>query len=434
MDLDIDLQGWRPEADQVDDKGHVVEDRIYNQRDIDRDIVFPKRTKLVAERISAFLHDTDPMHKTIVFCENVDHADRMRRALINVPANAPLVEADSRYVTRITGDDKEGKAQLDNFINPKKKYPVIATTSKLMTTGVDARDCHLIVLDQRITSMTEFKQTIGRGTRLAEEFGKLYFTIMDFRKATELFADPDWDGPPLQVLNPDGKPEPTPPDPGADDEIQRVLANDEDENEYDPWSGDDEEGEPRRKYVVGGQPFAVVAERVQYYGKDGKLITESLRDYTRRQVRLEFESLEDFLRRWTDADRKVAIIDELLDQGVILEALEDQVGSEMDPFDLVCHVAFDQPPLTRKERANNVRKRDVFTKYSESARAVLDGLLAKYADQGIQHIEDIAVLQVQPLSALGTSMELMKRFGGKRQYLEAVRELEHELYQPPEAS
>lgn len=429
VDLDKDVLGWRPEKGQEDDFGNEIPDQVYNQLDFDRDITFPGRTKMVAERIAAHMHADDPMKKTIVFCEDIDHAERMREALVNVTENRDLVAEDHRYVMRITGDEKEGKAQLDNFIDPKQSHPVVATTSKLMTTGVDAQTCHLIVLDQRIQSLTEFKQIIGRGTRLRTDYEKYFFTIIDFRKATELFADPDWDGPPLQDedFDPDG------PDTDEENEDDDELFDpDEIEDvivDPDPIVDDsfgDEEG--RKKYVVSGVPFSVLAERVQYYDKDGKLVTESLRDYTRRHVTDEFESLDEFVKRWTDSERKQAIVDELIERGVLLEALEDNVSHEMDAFDLICHVAFDQPPLTRRERADNVRKRNVFTEYGETARAVLDALLDKYADQGIDAIEDVTVLKVDPLADLGTMTELVKSFGGRAQYDAAVQQLETELY------
>jgi type I restriction enzyme R subunit len=431
VDLDHDLLGWRPEQGQVDDDGEVIEDRIYNVTDMDRDIVFPERDKLVAERISALLHGTDPMNKTIVFCQSIDHAERMRQALVNVPENAPFVQTDHRYVMRITGDNDEGKAQLDNFIDPKRPYPVIATTSKLMTTGVDAQTCHVIVLDQRIQSLTDFKQIIGRGTRLRPDYGKYFFTILDFRKATELFADPDWDGPPIQIYEvPEGSDDLTPPDPAdAEDPITEdidFVLNDPD-HICDDAAGDDDED--RHVYVVSGVPFTVIAERVQYYDRDGKLITESLKDYTRRAVQAEFATLDDFLKRWGEADRKQAIIEELLERGVLLEALEGLTPGDLDPFDLICHVAFDQPPLTRRERADSVRKRDVFTKYGEQAREVLAALLDKYADQGPGSLAEIEVLKLDPFTELGTPIELVQRFGGRDQYLAALRELDDALYQ-----
>ncbi|MEU4778500.1 EcoAI/FtnUII family type I restriction enzme subunit R [Micromonospora sp. NPDC023633] len=430
IDLDHDLLGWRPEAGQVDDAGQVIEDRIYNQRDYDRDIVFPERDRTVAQRISSFLHGTDPMNKAIVFCQSIDHAERMRQALVNVPENAPLVHADRRYVMRITGDNAEGKAQLDNFIDPKRPYPVIATTSKLMTTGVDAQTCHVIVLDQRIQSLTEFKQIVGRGTRLRPDYGKHYFTILDFRKATELFADPDWDGPPLQVYEvPEGDKDVAPPDPALDEEpideeIDIVL--DDPDHVYDDAETDEAD---RHVYVVSGVKFTVLAERVQYYDRDGKLITESLKDYTRRTVQEQFSTLDEFLKRWKAADRKQAILDELLERGVLLDALEDATDGRFDPFDLICHVAFDQPALTRRERADDVRKRDVFARYGEQAREVLAALLDKYADQGNGSIGQIEVLKLEPFPRLGTPIELVRRFGGRDKYLAALRELDAALYE-----
>ena len=431
IDLDQDLLGWRPEAGQIDDAGEVIEDRIYNQRDFDRDIIFPERDRTVAERISSFLHGTDPMNKTIVFCQSIDHAERMRQALANVPENAALVLANHRYVMRITGDNDEGKAQLDNFIDPKRPYPVIATTSKLMTTGVDAQTCHVIALDQRIQSLTDFKQIIGRGTRLRPDYGKFFFTILDFRKATELFADPDWDGPPLQVYEvPEYEDHVTPPDPTLEeepieDEIDVIL--DDPDHVYDDAEAEESD---RHVYVVSGVKFTVVAERVQYYDRDGKLITESLKDYTRRTVQEEFATLDEFLTRWRAADRKQVIVDELLERGVLLEALEDSTGSGLDPFDLICHIAFDQPPLTRRERADSVRKRDVFTKYGYQAREVLAALLDKYADQGIGSIGAIEVLKLDPFPSLGTPLELVRRFGGRDQYFAALREIDAALYEP----
>jgi len=431
VDLDHDLQGWRPAAGQVDDTGQLIEDRIYNQRDFDRDIVFPARDRAVAERVSSFLHDTDPMHKTIIFCQSVNHAERMRQALVNVPENAPLVAEDSRYVMRITGDDEIGKAQLDNFIDPKRRFPVIATTSKLMSTGVDAQTCHVIVLDQRIQSLTEFKQIIGRGTRLRTDYGKYFFTILDFRKATELFADPNWDGPPLQVYEvPEGDEGVHVPDPDDDleatgEEFGEVL---DDPDGVHDGSGDDDP--THHTYLVSGVTFTVIAERVQYYDKDGKLITESLKDHTRRTVVGEFATLDSFIKRWGEADRKQVIVDELLEHGVLLEALEDAATGDLDPFDLICHVAFDQPALTRQERADNVRKHDVFTRYGDQAREVLSALLDKYADQGLGAIGEIEVLKLDPFPGLGTPMELVRRFGSRDKYLDALHDLDAALYEP----
>lgn len=427
IDIDKDLQGWRPAKGQVDKHGNLIEDRIYNQKDFDRTLVLEKRTELVARKITEFLQATDPYAKTIVFCEDIDHAERMRQALVNL--NPERVKENRKYVMRITGDEQEGKAELDNFIDPESRYPVIATTSKLMTTGVDAQTCKLVVLDQRIQSMTEFKQIIGRGTRINEDYGKFWFTIMDFKKATELFADPAFDGDPVQVFEPGPDEPPVPPEEPVDEPPPGEGENPPEEPPLPPG----EPGEKRIKYVLGSEVSVyVVAERVQYYGPDGKLITESLKDYTRKAIRKEFTSLDDFLRRWSDTEKKQALIEELEVQGVLLEALAEEVGKKQgktfDPFDLICHVAFDRPALTRKERAEQVRKKDVFVKYGEQARAVLNGLLDKYADAGIESIEDIKILTLDPFTRLGTAPELIKSFGGKPAYLEAVQQLENQIY------
>jgi type I restriction enzyme, R subunit len=429
IDIDKDLQGWRPAKGQVDKNGTLIEDRIYNQKDMDRTLVLEKRTELVARKITEYLAATDPYAKTIVFCDDIDHAERMRQALVNL--NPARIKENRKYVMRITGDEQEGKAELDNFIDPESRYPVIATTSKLMTTGVDAQTCKLVVLDQRIQSMTEFKQIIGRGTRINEDYDKFWFTIMDFKKATELFADPAFDGDPVQIYEPGEDDPPVPPDEPAEDDDGGD--DDRDDPEPQPALPPDIEGEKRIKYVVGGEvPVYVVAERIQYYGPDGKLITESLKDYTRNAVHKEFASLDAFLRRWKATNKKQVLFDELANQGILLEALAEEVskksGKTFDPFDLICHVAFDQPALSRKERAEQVKKRDAFAKYGDQARAVLDALLEKYADEGIASIEDIKILTLDPFSRLGTAPELIKSFGGKPAYLQAIKDLELTLY------
>ena len=381
----------------------------------------------------------------------------MRQALVN--ANPKRVAENRKYVMRITGDEQEGKAELDNFINPEERYPVIATTSKLMTTGVDAQTCKLIVLDQRIQSMTEFKQIIGRGTRINDDYHKHWFTILDFKKATELFADPDFDGEPVQVYQPYADDAPIVPadeqdsgldesaDNGEEAEDEAAAGVETDWADYDvddnaTWESDDAGGldttegpEPRRKYVVDDVEVSIVAERVQYLGPDGKLITESLRDYTRKQVKAQFASLDDFLRRWQDAERKQAILDELAEEGIFWDALVAELGQkwgeEPDPFDVICHIAFDRPPLTRRERAEQVRKRDIFNRYEGQARQVLESLVDKYADAGIAPIEDPKVLTLSPFSQLGAPMELINAFGGKPGYQRALHELEDALYQTP---
>lgn len=431
--LNVDLEGWRPEAGKTDKSGQLVEDRIYNRKDYDKNLAIDERTEAVANRITEYLSKTNRFDKTILFCVDIDHAQRMRAALAN--ANSDLMAQNPKYVMQITGDNDEGKRELDNFINPEERYPVIATTSKLMTTGVDAQTCKLIVLDSNIGSMTEFKQIIGRGTRINEAFGKTFFTIIDFRNVTDLFADPDFDGDPVRVK-----------ELGEDDEFdspEDELADDESITDetgegiiFDPHpevpeiiTGGDIISQPHAKYYVNGVNVAILNERIQYMDGNGKLITGSLKDYTRQKVREQYQSLNDFLTKWHGADKKQAIIDELIEQGIVLENLKEAIGKEMDIFDLICHTAFDQPPLTRVERAKQVRKRDVFTQYGEQARKVLEALLDKYADEGIENIEDIKVLKVNPFDQFGTPTEIIKFFGGKQYYLQALTQLEQALYQ-----
>ncbi|MBV1929626.1 MAG: DEAD/DEAH box helicase family protein [Gammaproteobacteria bacterium] len=441
VDLDIDAMGWRPTDGQVDKHGEVIKDRIYNSKDFDRTLVIDERTELVARTISSYLQRTDPMAKTIVFCNDINHAERMRRALINL--NPEQVKKNEKYVMKITGDDEVGKAQLDNFINPKKAYPVIATTSELMTTGVDAKTCKLVVLDQNIQSMTKFKQIIGRGTRIDDRYNKLWFTILDFKKATELFADPTFDGVPEKVLVR------TPDDindldnPSFDNDLEDDSVSDDQIGGSDePGSDgaqqpdfttgviDDDEKEPFVKYHISGVEVRKVAERVQYYGADGKLVTESFKDYTKKKVLQQYTSLDDFVKSWNEADRKQIIIDELASHGVIWKALEEDVSKDMGAFDLICHVVFDQPPLTRRERAENVKKRNYFTQYSEAAQKVLESLLDKYADSGVTEIESKDVLKVTPFREMGRPLEIKKKaFGGKEQYEQAIRDLEKALYE-----
>ncbi|HAI1462990.1 TPA: DEAD/DEAH box helicase family protein, partial [Escherichia coli] len=447
VDIDVDLQGWRPTKGQTDLNGEVIDDRIYNQKDFDRTMVIDERTELVARTITDYLKRTNPMDKTIVFCNDIDHAERMRRALVNL--NPEQVKKNDKYVMKITGDDEIGKAQLDNFINPKKPYPVIATTSELMTTGVDAKTCKLVVLDQNIQSMTKFKQIIGRGTRIDERYGKLWFTILDFKKATELFADERFDGIPEKVM--DTTPEDiADPESDFEEKLEEISEHDEeqvtgvDEPPAPPYQVTDtddvgplpEEDEKKiRKFHVNGVAVGVIAQRVQYYDADGKLVTESFKDYTRKTLLKEYASLDDFTRKWQDADRKKAIIHELEQQGIIWEVLAEEVGKDLDPFDMLCHVVYGQPPLTRKERAENVRKRNYFTKYSEAAQAVLDNLLDKYADAGVQEIESIQVLKLKPFDSMGTLPEIIKTgFGDRNGYNQALSELENEIYQLPPRS
>ena len=376
-DFDRDVLGWRPDAQMVDDHGKLIEDRIYNQRDMDKALVLGQRTKLVAAKIVAYLMATDPYGKTIVFCEDIDHAERMRSALVNEVATALPEEATNhKFVVRMTGESEDGKRYLGGFQHPEERYPVIATTSKLLSTGVDIKTCKVIAIDQTIASMIEFKQTIGRGTRILEEFGKLWFTIMDFKKATELFADKEFDGDPVVVYCPKGDDPIDPPEDGDDgeDDFTGKLPL--------PLTLPIESQSGAKKYFVGGLPVVVLAERVQYLGKDGKLITESLTDYTKHTVCGQYPTLSDFLRRWSSGERKDMIVAELVEQGVMLDNLQAKVGKDMDPFDLICHIVYGQPPLTRKERAGNVKKRDVFAKYGDKARAVPAGAGGRNRQRG----------------------------------------------------
>ncbi len=423
--IDKDLDGWRPEKGKTDKYGQEIEDREYNDLDFDRNLILEKRTELVAARITEFLKATDRFAKTIVFCDNIDHAERMRQALVN--ANPDLAAANNRYVMRITGDNDEGKAQMDNFIDPESTFPVIATTSQLMSTGVDAQTCQLIVLDKRINSMTEFKQIIGRGTRINEDYNKFFFTIMDCKRATALFADPEFDGDPVQIYEPGAADSVVPPG----DVLQGDSVYEESPafgEEPDPLSANEPTTAKPSRYYVDDVEVTIATERVQYLDANGKLITESLKDYTRKTVRKAYTSLRVFLHAWNSAERKQAIIEELAGQGVFLDELAEQVGRDYDPFDLVCHVAFDQPPLTRRERAEQVQKRHVFAQYGEKARAVLLALLQKYADSGLRSVESLDILKVDPLTTFGTPIEIINLFGGKKNYLAAIHELETELY------
>ena len=430
--LDIDAEGWRPPEGFLDKNGNPVEDRIYNRTDFDKNIVVDERRQSVAKKITEFLKGYDRFAKTIVFCIDIEHAEGMRTELAN--ANPDLFLQNNKYVMQITGDNEEGKRELDSFISPSEPYPVIATTSKLMTTGVDAQTCKLIVLDSNIGSMTEFKQIIGRGTRINEEYEKMYFTIMDFRNVTNLFADPEFDGDPVMIKKVNEDEDLS----GAEDEttteiITDILDGEEiefpEENDYPTIEGGGHIiNEPIGKIKINGVPVKIVNERIQYLGIDGKIITESLRDYTKNNVTKHFKTLEKFLNHWNQAEKKEVIIQELEEQGIFFELLKEEVGKDFDPFDLICHLAFEAKPLTRKERANNVKKRNYFTKYGQKAQTVLNSLLDKYAEDGLLTIETTEVLKLDPLNKLGTPMELIKAFGGKKQYLSALKELESELY------
>lgn len=434
--LDKD-DGWRPPLGKKDKAGEIVPDQVYILNDFDRKLVIDERTQLVAGRISEFLKKTGRYDKTIVFCEDIEHAARMRQALVN--ENPDLVSQYRKYIVQITGDEPERKSDLYNFISPGETFPVIVTTSRLLNTGVDSRTCKLIVIDKTINSMIEFKQIIGRGTRVEEDFNKLFFTIIDFRRATNLFADPDFDGEPVSIYEPGPNDPIDPPIPPETTEDEGTFPGDSDEvdNQDDRYDleargagtiSDHKPGLKRKKIYVNGVPMEIINERVQYIDEHGKLITESIRDYCKKSIRKNYASIDDFLAGWNAADKKRIIIDELEERGVCLEALQEEVGKDFDVFDLVCHVAYDRPTMTRKERADRVKKRNYFDKYGDKARAVLDALLDKYADRGIENIEDMEILKIHPFAAIGSPVEIIRWFGGKDKYMTALKELTKQLY------
>ena len=427
--LNVDLEDYEPEIGKKDKDGNEIEQRIYNRKDFDRSLVIDERTYMVAQRVTEFLKATDRFSKTIIFCTDIDHASRMRSAIANL--NSDLVAKNSKYVMQITGDNDEGKRELDNFINPQETYPVIATTSKLMTTGVDAQTCKLIVLDSNIGSMTEFKQIIGRGTRINEEYGKTFFTIMDFRGATDKFADPDFDGESVmikdifdgdEILNPE------------EEKIDSIIDENGEEIIFEPFNIpdageiEDIEKQKREKVYINGVDVTILNERVQIRNSEGKLITTSYKEYSKQKVHEEFSSLDDFLNRWSSSEKKQVIIDELYEKDILFEELKVDIGKDMDIFDLICHIAYDKPPLTRKEGANSVQKRDYFNKYEGKAKEILKALLEKYSDEGIETIETIEVLKLPEFSSFGTAIEIVNTFGGRDKYLEAIKDLENEIY------
>ncbi len=420
--LDKDVHGYRPQKGEIDKYGNEIPDFVYTNREFDRTLVIDERTQVVAKKITEFLKNTDRFAKTIVFCVDIEHAERMRRALVN--ENSDLVKQNAKYVMRITGDNHIGKRQLDNFIDPASMYPVIVTTSKLMNTGVDAQTCKLIVLDSTIQSMTEFKQIIGRGTRIREDYGKHYFTIMDFRNVTNLFADKEFDGEPIQIYTL-RKEQPLYEQITKEqilEEGERILVS--------PSIDYSEEPEKVRKYYVKNAEVKVINELVQYTGPDGKLIAESLHDYTKKNVKEQFRSLNAFIQQWNIVDQKRVLIEELEHQGILLDALREEIPNckNLDPFDLIAFIAYGQKPLTRKERATKVQKDAYFKKYGDKARKVIDTLLEKYQDEGIENLENPEVLKVSPINKLGRPLEIMKLFGGKEGYKKMIKDIETRLY------
>lgn len=423
--LDKDVQGYRPKKGELDKYNNEIPDEIYTSREFDRKLVIDERTEVVAKKITEFLNHTDRFSKTIVFCVDIEHAERMRQALVK--ENKDLVKENDKYIMRITGDDNIGKKQLDNFIDPASKYPVIVTTSKLLNTGVDAQTCKLIVLDSNIQSMTEFKQIIGRGTRINADYNKFYFTIMDFRNVTNKFADKDFDGEPVQIkrFNQDDEIKPEDPVEKGEEKLlegERIVVQ--------PTAAYSEEPEKIRKYYVREAEVKVINDQIYHLDSSGKLILEGLIDYTKKQIGEEFRSLNDFIQKWNIADQKREIINHLAENGLILECLQEEVpnGKEMDPFDLVLHVAYGKKPLTRKERAMKAHKDSYFNKYAEKARKVIDALLDKYEDEGIENLENPEVLKVSPINKFGRPLEIMKLFGGRAGYFKMLKELKERVY------
>lgn len=409
--INIDLEGWSPRENEKDIYGQLIEQGFYSRKDFGRELALIKRREIVARRITQMLFQIGRMTKTIVFCADVDEAEAMRQLLVSL--NSDLCKKDPRYVMRITGDDKEGKKQLDNFIDVDQQYPCIVTTSEMLSTGVDCKTCGLIVIDKEIWSMTEFKQIVGRGTRLRTDKGKWHFEILDFRNATQLFKDPEFDGDPEP---PQGKQDPPEGHDGPD-----IIG--------EPKGGGTKT--PRTKYLVDGYDIRITHEKVSYLGEDGHtLVTESLTDFTRRNIRGKFATLDTFIKEWNEADRKKAIVDELKEYDVLIDAVREANPelANADIFDIICHVAFDKKPLTRRERANNVKKRDYLSKYQGVAKQVLEALLDKYADNGILELENNNILELSPFDKIGTPPKIIKYFGGMPGFMNALNGLKTELY------
>lgn len=411
--INVDLQGWTPEEGEHDLLGQEIEQKLYQRQNIGRDLAIKLRRKVVAHRITRMLHDIGRMTKTIVFCSDIEEAAEMRTLLINM--NADMCRKSPYYVTRIVGEDKEGKKQLDNFISVDEPFPVIVTTSELLSTGVDCKTCGLIVIDKEIGSMTEFKQIIGRGTRLRKDKGKWHLEILDFRNATAKFKDPAFDG------------DPEPP-------VKKPKKYDHDDNDRNPSMAQEDgnlEYGTHQKYVIDGQNIHIAHEIVSVLDEDGKTMkTESVQTFARNQIRRRFESLDKFVQTWSEAERKQAILDELKEYAILIDAVREknEALKDADIFDIICHVAFDQPPLTRRERANNVKKRNYFGKYEGKAREVLEALLDKYAENGILDFERANILEIPPFNLIGKPTKIIKLFGGPAGFEQAIKELEEQIY------
>jgi len=427
--LDKDILGFRPEGNQRDMYENIIEDREYYGKDFERSLVLIERRKRVAKIISEYMKENDRYMKTIVFCENIEHAEEMTKYL--AMENSDLMKINPKYVMTITGDNPEGKAQLDNFIDPNSKYPVIATTSKLLTTGVDAKTCKFIVLDSNINSMTEFKQIVGRGTRVDEEHDKTWFTVLDFREVSRLFADPDFDGEPIQ-----------------DEEFvpksEKEDEEEEDKNPEFPTSEDDEVGDDgevndgdfgfddeeriRKKFYVDGVEVRVLHKQVQLLGADGKLITKSFVDYSKDEMKKSYQSYDEFLKIWTQEGQRKIIVGELEERGIDFETLKEEIGTDLDEFDIICHLAFDKKPITKKQRADRVRKSKYLEKYQDTAKEILEILLEKYSDGDSDVFEDIKVLQLPQFRKFGTLPKIMKIFGSKDNFENIMHEITKEIY------
>jgi len=407
--INVDLQGWTPEEGELDLLGKEIEQKLYQRQNFGRDLAIKLRRHVVARRITRMLHDIGRMTKTIVFCSDIEEAAEMRTLLVQM--NADLCKKSPYYVTRIVGEDKEGKKQLDNFISVDEPYPVIVTTSEMLSTGVDCKTCGLIVIDKEIGSMTEFKQIIGRGTRLRKDKGKWHLEILDFRNATAKFKDPGFDG------------DPEPPT-GSGKGGNGGNGCGGTEPPFPPRP-------PREKYTINGQDIRIESEIVSVLGEDGKTMrTESVQTFARNQIRRRYETLDEFIQTWTETERKQAILDELKEYAILIDAVREKNAAlkEADIFDIICHVAYDQPPLTRKERANNVKKRNYFGKYEGKAREVLEALLDKYAENGILDFERADILEIPPFNQIGKPTKIIKLFGGQDGFEKAIRELEEQIY------
>jgi len=410
--LDTDVYGYRPNKGKTDKEGELVEDREYGVKDFDRNLVIDERTQLVAEKITEYLKSTDRLAKTIVFCVDIDHAERMRQALVNL--NQDLCAGNHKYIMRITGDNDEGKKQLDYFIDNDSAYPTIVTTSKLMTTGVNCQTCKNIVLDNIFgeNGMTEFKQIIGRGTRIKEDYDKMYFTILDFRNATRLFADPNFNGPDMQSEEYD---------PENFKGKKKVVIDPEELKEVEPKEG-------KKKVYVNDVEVTLISERVQYYDKDGKLVTESLKDFTRKNILQDYASLDDFLALWTSDEKHSIIIEELANKGIFIDELRKLYPADVDDFDLICDIAYGIKPLTKSERAKNLKVNQVLDAYSDKCKQILQILLDKYSNDEIDDITDSKILKLPDFNEYGSPMKIASLFGGLNGYLNAVHQVQNALY------